>query len=121
MKTNNNILVSIFMLFLLFSSCKKTECKINNAPTSPNILTGDVDATGAILKWSASTDSEGDAVVYDVYLIDATHPNKFSVATNVNATTFKYVTAEYPTVVVVVAKDGKGGEATGIGKFTFFL
>jgi hypothetical protein len=120
-KNTNHILVSIFMMLLMFTSCKKTECTINHSPTEPTIKVGDIDATGAILNWKASTDIDGDAITYDVYVLDIGHTLKFKVASDVTLTTFNYTTTINPKTVIVVAKDGKGGETTGVGTFYYYL
>jgi hypothetical protein len=120
-KNNNHILASILMMLLMFTSCKKTECTINHAPTEPTILRGDLGVGTAILKWNASTDIDGDAISYDVYVLDTDHTLKFKVASDVKFTTFNYTTTLNPSTVIVVAKDGKGGETTSVGTFYYFL
>ncbi|BDU51565.1 outer membrane protein assembly factor BamB family protein [Haliovirga abyssi] len=107
----------------LSSFTTEQETVVNTAPTAPTNPTPANNAiditTNSAITWQASTDSDGDAITYDIYLDETTSP-AIKVASDLSVVTYS------PTLGVgktyywkVVAKDGKGGETSSeIWKFT---
>ncbi len=96
----------------------------NQAPTVPGLTDPAADATGVSItptvSWMASTDADGDAIVYDLYLSDNTTPSLLQA--DISTTSFIVSTAlvnETTYYWQVVAKDGNGGEsASAVQSFT---
>lgn len=121
-KVTKKIMMIIAVSTVIFmTSCKKEPITQNHNPDVPVIQYGDALADGFNINWNATTDPDGDVVTYDVYLMDNVYVSKFKVAENLSSTTYHYVTSSTPTTVIIVAKDGKGGERTGVRKFEYIL
>lgn len=99
--------------------------EVNEAPGSFN-LTSVANNTSNIalmpaLTWETSTDPDGDAVNYDVYLDENTEPNTL-IAENLSKTAFEITTSLNENTTYywrVTAKDGKGGKTNSEYTFTF--
>lgn len=97
----------------------------NRAPTAPTLISpannAIVDTTRTpTLKWTSSTDPDGDALTYDVYL-GTNNPPTTKVASGQADTTFTTARLKFKTDYYwkVIAKDGKGGEVSStVPKFT---
>ena len=113
------ILLSAFFFF----SCTKEEVTPNSAPTSVSNFSITYGGTDDTYNWSDATDADGDAVTYDLYLLKDTNPKPISVVKGL--TTSQYTTSVsyfgVTRAMIVVAKDGKGGETTSIEYPTIIL
>ncbi|MDB5226395.1 MAG: Neutral metalloprotease [Bacteroidota bacterium] len=119
--TKTMMMIAAVFTVIFMTSCKKETLTQNHNPDVPTIQYGDALADGFNINWNAASDPDGDAVTYDVYLMDNVYVSKFKVAENLSSTTYHYVTSNEPTTVIIVAKDGKGGERTGVRKFEYTL
>ncbi|MBF8149127.1 fibronectin type III domain-containing protein [Winogradskyella sp. F6397] len=125
MKTYQNISRTLLILMLigLVSSCSSDDDNITNkAPNNFNV----VDVANAAdlqlqLSWEASTDPEGDAISYQVYL-DTQNPPQMEIANNLNTTTYNIQTDLQPETTyywTVIAKDANGNTTqSNIDSFT---
>ncbi len=128
MKTT--VLFSALFAMALFASCKKDEVippppPENHNPTVPVINAGPADnstnnASPVTFGWDASTDSDGDDVVYDIYL--GTDQSALPVL-SADQTGTSYTSTQLELEVLyyfkIVAKDGLGGTAESeIREFT---
>ncbi len=114
------LFIAISVLFLF--SCKKEEVTPNNPPstvTNFSIEYGSDDT----YNWSDATDADGDAVTYDLYLLKDTGAKPFKVSENLTISEYTSGVSYFGTIraMIVVAKDGKGGETTSIEYPTIIL
>jgi hypothetical protein len=125
MKTQSNKFGIVLTLALVsfLSSCKKESVapvQPNQDPSKVTLLSGDGLADGYNINWTAATDPDGDNVVYDLYVMQP-HKAKVLIGENLTSPTFHYVVSKAPAIVVVITKDGKGGESTTAGYFSYTL
>lgn len=114
------LFIAMSALFLV--SCKKEEITPNSAPgkvTNFTISYGSDD----VYDWSDATDPDGDAVTYDLYLLKDTGAKPFKVAENVTTSEYTSSVSYFgiTRAMIVVAKDGKGGESTSVEFPTIIL
>lgn len=114
------LLIVLSALFLF--SCTKEELTPNNAPS---VVSGfSIDFAGDnTYNWSDATDPDGDAVTYDVYLLMDTSSKPFKIAQNLTVSQYTTSISFLGTLraMIVVAKDGKGGETTSVEYPTIIL
>ena len=108
-----NLIILLAFSFSISSCTKET---MNTAPTMPSNFYISIGGTSATYSWKASTDADGDAIVYDISVLDDAHSTPLVVATNVSTNSFISSTtpANIPRTMIVTAKDGKGGTTTGV-------
>jgi hypothetical protein len=112
--------IAICMIACL--SCKKETVQPN---TAPGTVTGFSISYGSstVFDWSDATDPDGDAVTYELYLLNDTGSKPFLVAKDL--TTSQYSTSVHflgvTKAMIVVVKDGKGGVTTSVEAPTIIL
>lgn len=115
------LLIALSALFLF--SCTKEELTPNSAPSSVSNFSITFGGTNDTYNWSDATDADGDAVTYDLYLLKDTNSKPISVVKDL--TTSQYTTSVsyfgVTRAMIVVAKDGKGGETTSVEYPTIIL
>jgi hypothetical protein len=121
MSIKQSLLIVIFTC-CLFSCKKETITKTNNAPSKVTNFTISF-GSDDVYNWTDATDADGDAITYDLYLLKDTNAKPFKVAENL--TTSQYTTSVsylgITRAMIVVAKDGKGGETTSVEYPTIIL
>ncbi len=92
--------------------------KENAAPTSPTNFSIDIGGSSTEYIWYPSTDADGDAITYDISVLDAINSTPLVIATNVSTNTYTspLTPLNIPTTMIVTAKDGNGGTTTGVEK-----
>ncbi len=100
---------------LLLFSCTKENVTPNNAPSSVSGFSIEYGSSN-IYNWSDATDADGDAVTYDVYLLMDVSSKPFKIAQNLTVSEYTSGVSFLGTLraMIVVTKDGKGGETTSI-------
>lgn len=121
MKINQVLFIMIFSSFL-FSCKKETITKVNNAPskvTNFTITYGSDDE----YNWSDATDADGNAITYDLYLLKDTNAKPIKIAENLTTSLYTTSVSYFGSTraMIVVAKDGNGGETTSIEYPTIIL
>jgi hypothetical protein len=113
------IMLCAFFLF----SCTKEEVTPNSAPSSVSNFSITYGGTDDTYNWSDATDADGDAVTYDVYLLMDSSSKPFKIAQNLTVSQYTSGVSFLGTLraMIVVAKDGKGGETTSIEYPTIIL
>lgn len=114
------ILIALSALFLF--SCTKEELTPNSAPSVVSNFSIDY-AGDNTYNWSDATDADGDAITYDVYLLMDTNSKPFKIAQNLTVSQYSSGVYFVGTLraMIVVAKDGKGGETTSVEYPTIIL
>ncbi|MFN8296036.1 MAG: hypothetical protein U0T69_07555 [Chitinophagales bacterium] len=107
--------VLIILSTMAFCSCTKENVTSNNAPSSVSGFSIEYGSSN-IYNWSDATDADGDAVTYDVYLLMDVSSKPFKIAQNLTVSEYTSGVSFLGTLraMIVVAKDGKGGETTSI-------
>lgn len=112
----------IAICILALVSCKKETVTPNNAPSS---VTNFIITYGSddVYDWTDATDPDGDAVTYDLYLLKDTGSKPYKIAADLK--TSQYTTSVsylgITRAMIVVAKDGKGGQTTSVEFPTIIL
>lgn len=90
--------------------------KENTAPTAPSNFSVDFGGTNTDFNWTASTDADGDAITYDIAVLDDANSTPKSITTGVTTNSYSTTasTPNLPKTMIVTAKDGKGGTTTGV-------
>jgi hypothetical protein len=106
------MIFSLLVISTTMMSCTKE----NNAPTAPSNFSVDFGGSSTEFHWIASTDADGDAITYDISVLDDANSTPKSIAIGVTTNTYS-TTASIPNIpktMIVTAKDGKGGTTTGV-------
>lgn len=116
-----NKLIGLLAISVSMMSCTKET--INTSPTTPTNFLVDLGGTSTEFHWSASTDADGDAITYDIAVLDDANSTPKSIATGVTTNTYSTTAAvpNTPRTMIVTAKDGKGGTTTGVENPTILL
>ena len=114
------LLSTMFCLALLTGCTKEIQ---NQNPTKPSNFVIEYGGSDVEFRWKASTDADGNAVTYDISVLDVDNSTPKSIAVDVATNSFTTTTfpSNIPQTMIVRAKDGKGGEATGVEKATIYL
>lgn len=90
-------------------------------PTSPSPGNGSTGvSTTPILSWNSSSDPDGDAVTYDVYLDTTSNPTTLKTPSSISVTQLQITALSASTLYYwkVIAKDNRGGSNSG-GPWSF--
>lgn len=107
---------------LLLISCKKEEVSPNNAPSSVTNFTITY-GSDDVYNWTDATDADGDAVTYDLYLLKDTGSKPYKIAGDLSTSQYTSGVSYLGVTraMIVVAKDGKGGQTTSVEYPTIIL
>ena len=116
-----NKIIALLAISVVIMSCTKET--INTAPTTPTNFRVDFGGTNTDFNWKASTDADGDAITYDISVLDDANSTPKLIATGVTTNSYSTtaVIPNIPRTMIVTAKDGKGGTTTGVELPTIIL
>ena len=117
----NIFLLSALVCIILTLSCKKET--INHSPQKCNNFVIKFGGTNIEFDWSDAFDEDNDKLTYDLLILFEN--NKTPSIINSNNIESKHVTTflqnETIVAMIIIAKDGKGGESTSIEVPTIIL
>lgn len=92
--------------------------KENVAPTTPTNFRVEIGGSSTDFSWKASTDADGNAITYDIAVLDDANSTPKSIATGVTTNSYSTTATilNIPKTMIVKANDGKGGTTTGVEK-----